>query len=139
MMHAVPYLTFNSQCREAFAYYEKHLGAEILSIMGYEDTPMAEEAPPANPDDVMHGAIKIGSSTLLASDAFNGGYVAPAGVFVAIQIADKAEGERMFNALADGGEVIMPFEKTFWAEGFGMACDKFGVRWMVNCDPSVEA
>jgi PhnB protein len=46
----------------------------------------------------------------------------------------NAEGQRIFNALAEGGQVFMPYQKTFWAEGFGMLVDRFGMTWMVNCE-----
>jgi PhnB protein len=58
----------------------------------------------------------------------------PEGLNVALQIDDPAAAERIFRALAEGGEVRMPFEKTFWADRFGMVVDRFGTPWMINCE-----
>ena len=87
----------------------------------------------------MHVHLQVGEQALMGSDAMPGageacagGYVKPQGLWVSIGVADTAEGQRVFKALADGGQVAMPFEKTFWSEGFGMVTDRFGTPWMVN-------
>jgi PhnB protein len=69
----------------------------------------------------------------MASDAPPGRYEKPTGFSVSIELDDVAEAERIFNALADGGTVGMPFQKTFWSSGFGMCTDRFDIPWMVNC------
>ena len=53
---------------------------------------------------------------------------------MSLHLKDIAEGERIFNALAENGNVTMPFQKTFWSPGFGMCVDRFGIPWMVNCE-----
>ena len=53
---------------------------------------------------------------------------------VSIQIETPAEAERVFHALAEGGEVRMPIQETFWAQRFGMLVDRFGTPWMINCE-----
>ncbi len=70
----------------------------------------------------------------MASDAPPGHYAQPQGISVSIALNDRDKGERIFNALADGGTTTMPFQKTFWASGFGMCIDRFGIPWMVNCE-----
>jgi PhnB protein len=54
------------------------------------------------------------------------------GFGVALNYPTVAEAKRVFDALADGGQVGMPFEKTFWVEGFGMVTDRYGTPWLIN-------
>jgi PhnB protein len=82
----------------------------------------------------MHATMSIGHTKLMASDSPPGQYRKPEGISVAIGLKDAAKGEQIFNALAENGQVIMPFQKTFWAAGFGMCVDRFGIPWMVNCE-----
>ena len=77
--------------------------------------------------------MSIEGEVLMASDAPPGHFREPQGFSVSLTIQDPAEGERRFKALAEGGTVNMPFSKTFWAKGFGMCVDQFGIPWMVNC------
>jgi len=61
----------------------------------------------------------------------------PQGFEVLLSLDDTAEAERIFTALADGGETQMPLQKTFWSERFGMLTDRFGAPWMINCGGTV--
>jgi PhnB protein len=70
----------------------------------------------------------------MGSDAPPEHYAPPQGIHVSISIASPADGERIFNALAENGKVAMPFQKTFWSPGFGMAVDRFGIPWIVNAE-----
>lgn len=58
---------------------------------------------------------------------------APKGFSLSVRLKGAEEAERVFRELADGGSV-MPLEKTFWAERFGMVVDRFGVPWLINCE-----
>ncbi len=82
----------------------------------------------------MHARLTVGDQVLMGSDAPPGHYKEPAGFSVSIQIKDRAEAEGIFNKLAANGKVQMPFQKTFWAAGFGMCVDQFGMPWMVNSE-----
>ena len=82
----------------------------------------------------MHATLAIGDERLMGSDAPPGRYEPPKGISVSLSLNDAGKGERIFNALAEGGTTIMPFGKTFWAAGFGMCTDRFGIPWMVNCE-----
>jgi len=53
---------------------------------------------------------------------------------LAIGLDDAARAKEIFDRLADGGAVVLPIQKTFWAEAFGMLTDRFGVAWMINCE-----
>ena len=133
-MQLNPYLLFNGNCAEAFKFYEETLGGKILASFTYNGSPAAEHAPPEWGDKVMHATIAIGDQKLMGSDPPPGHYEAPKGMSVSISLSDRDKGERIFNALAEGGTTIMPFAKTFWASGFGMCTDRFGIPWMVNCE-----
>jgi PhnB protein len=78
--------------------------------------------------------MTVGDAVLMASDAPPDRYEKPSGFSVSIQVKDPAEGERLFNALAENGTTHMPFGQTFWSPGFGMCIDQFGIPWMVNCE-----
>ncbi len=70
----------------------------------------------------------------MASDVIGRPVPSESNITLSISLSDHAEAQRIFNAMSEGGKVMMPFQKTFWAEGFGMLTDKFGIGWMVNCD-----
>lgn len=133
-MQLNPYLLFNGDCAEAFKFYEQTLGGKIEMIMTYTGSPAAEHVPPEWRDKVLHASMSIGEERLMASDAPPGRYGRPQGFSVSISLSDRAKAEQIFNALAENGEVGTPFEKTFWASGFGMCVDRFGIPWMINCE-----
>jgi PhnB protein len=128
-----PYLSFKGDCEAAFKYYEQHLGGEMGAIFRYGGTPLSGSVPEDWPDKVMHGSITIGGQTLQAADVSAAQYESPQGFSLTLQITSAIDAERMFEALADGGQVRLPLEKTFWAERFGMVIDRFGVPWIINC------
>lgn len=128
------YLHFDGNCEEAFQFYEKVLGAKIQGIHRYEGSPIAEQTPAELKQKVMHGRITIGDKIIMGSDAPPGRYSKPRGFSINIDSKDVAEAERVFNALAEGGQVHMPFGETFWAKRFGMLIDKFEIPWMVNVE-----
>jgi PhnB protein len=132
-MQVNPYLHFNGNCEEAFKFYEIALGAEITVIMHVKGSPAAEHMPPDMADKVLHAQMTIDGEVVMASDAPSMHFKPMQGFSVSLQIADPAEGERRFAAISAGGEVRMAFGPTFWAKGFGMCVDKFGVPWMINC------
>ena len=127
-----PYLAFDGRCREAFEFYEKVLGGQISFIQTMGESPMAASTPPEAHDRAMHVTLHVGDQVLQGSDAPPGQFTKPAGFCVAIHYDEAADGERVFNALATGGKVQMPFQATFWAKGFGMLIDQFDTPWIVN-------
>ena len=126
-----PYLFFSGDCAEAFQHYQAVFGGE-LNVMKQSDVPEDSRMPGASADSVMHASIKLGDSFLMGSDDPTGTGGPMAGLAVAYTSADEAEGKRVFDGLADGGEVTAPFGPTFWSKGFGMCTDRFGVPWMVD-------
>jgi PhnB protein len=133
-MQLNPYLLFNGTCEEAFKFYEKCLGGKIEAMMTHAGTPAESQTPPEWLNKILHAKMSVDGQLLMGSDAPPGRYREPHGFYVSLSMKNQADGERIFHALAEGGKVGMPFQKTFWAAGFGMVTDRFGIPWMVNCE-----
>jgi PhnB protein len=133
-MQLNPYLTFNGQCEAAFKFYEHVLGGKIQTMMTHAGTPAEEHVTAEWRDKILHGRMTVGDTVLMASDAPPDRYQKPQAFYVSIQLKDRDDGERIFNALSENGAVQMPFQATFWSSGFGMLTDQFGIPWMVNCE-----
>ena len=141
-MQFTPYLNFNGNCAEAFAFYADLFKGTIVHQSSFGEMPPDPQGPPIPPegrDHIMHVHLQVGEQALMgsdalpgASDACAGGYARPQGLWVSIGVDSMAEGHRIFDALADGGQVAMPFGRTFWSPGFGMVTDRFGTPWMVS-------
>jgi len=130
-----PYLFFNGNCEEAVEFYRKALGAEVEMIMRFKDSPEAPPpgmVPPGWENKVMHSSLRVGQTTVMASDGCGPEKTGFNGFSLSLSVATEAEANRYFNALADGGKVTMPLNKTFWSPCFGMLEDKFGIGWMVS-------
>jgi len=132
-MQINPYLLFNGRCEAAMRFYEKCLGGKITMIMSYGDSPAASHTPAEISKQIIHATLTVGDFQLQASDCPPDKYQKPQGFSVTIQESDLSKAKSTFDALAEGGKITMPFDKTFWAKGFGMLDDKFGISWMVNC------
>ena len=133
-MQVNAYLLFDGRCEEAFRFYEKCFRGKIIAMLTHKGTPAEAHVPAAWIDKILHARLDIGDQVLMASDAPPGRYEKPAGFSVSLQVKDPAEAERLFNALAEKGEIRMPLEKTFWSPRFGMLVDRFGIPWMINCE-----
>ena len=137
MNACIPYLSFDGQAGEAMRTYHSLLGGD-LKVLRYADAPTgAGSAPPAcEPSDtarVMHAFLQFDGGMLMASDAPNSQMAERmGGMTISLTFTDTAKARRIFESLADGGAVRMPFGPAFWAEGFGMAVDRFGTPWMVS-------
>ena len=129
-----PYLFFDGRCEEALEFYRKALGAEVTMMMRFNespDPPPPGMIPPGSESKVMHASFRIGDAEVLASDGRCFGKPEFRGFSLSLTVASEAEAERVFSALAEGGEVQMPLGKTFFARSFGTVKDRFGVSWMV--------
>lgn len=132
MLTVNPYIAFTGNCREAVDFYVRAIGAEVLFLQTVGESQMPNMGPATS---IMHCTIKVGDATILLCDDARPEAAAGGGnISLAIGLDDPGLAEQLFAGLADGGAVIMPIQKTYWAEGFGMVTDKFGVRWMVNCE-----
>ena len=129
-----PYLFFAGRCEEALAHYQTHLGTQVFMTMRYGDSPgaCAEGQLPENwGGKIMHCSFSVGTSVLMGSDGMSdekkgGGYC------LSLTMPDANEARRVFEALAEGGEVFMPIDPTFWSPCFGMVTDRFGISWMIT-------
>jgi PhnB protein len=132
MLGINPYIAFKGNCREAIEFYKSALGATVLFSQTMGESPMAGMGPAEN---IMHCTIKVGDSTVMMCDDPNpDGTPVGGNISLAIGLNDPEKAKEYFAKLSEGGTVIMALEKTFWAEAFGMVTDKFGIKWMVNCD-----
>lgn len=137
-MRINPYLSFDQQCREAFEFYAKTFHGKIAMIMSQGESPMAAELPAASRDAIMHAELHVGDQVLMGADAAEGCGPARSNGCVTITVDSSGEAERLFAALSEGGSVFMPMAETFWAQRFGMATDRFGTPWMINCLKSMS-
>jgi PhnB protein len=133
-MNVNTYLNFDGRCNAALKFYEEALGAKTMFKMTVGESPMAKDMPAEAHNRIMHATLAVGDGQIMCADAPPEHYRKPEGIAVSIHLADKSEGERIFNALSRNGNVSMPFSQTFWSPGFGMCTDQFGIPWMVNCD-----
>lgn len=133
MLQPIPYLAFDGQCAEAMRFYAKVLGGK-LGIMTNGQSPFANKCSPEHLDRVMHARLDLdGGVSLYAGDCPPGmPYGGIQGVSLALNFDSVAKAEQIFNALAEGGKITMPFGDTFWAKKFGMVTDRFGCHWIVN-------
>jgi PhnB protein len=136
-MQIESYLFFNGNCEEALAFYTRALDGKVTTLMRYGGSPMeGQELPPDWSEKVMHAHFEAEGAGFMASDGMPGAAPAAYGGFaLSIYIREDVErARRVFNALADGGQVTLPFAPPFWGGHFGMLNDRFGVPWMVSCE-----
>ncbi|GAB2887053.1 VOC family protein [Paraburkholderia jirisanensis] len=137
-----PYLFFNGRCEEALRFYSDKVGAQVLLQMRFKDAPPNPERPitPGTEEKIMHTTLRIGSTELMASDGNCDTSAGPhSGYALSLTADDAASGEKLFNALSDGGQITLPWQQTFWSKGFGMLIDRFGVMWMVTIPHETDA
>ncbi|WP_244827502.1 VOC family protein [Caballeronia sp. TF1N1] len=133
------YVFFNGDCADALALYQTALGAEIHALIRFRDTPDSASVPPEWQDKVMHALFSVGPNAIMVSDGqFGQPSKAYQGFTLSIAADDAASGERMFNQLVVGGEVLTPWQATFFTAGFGMLKDRFGVPWLINVVNTTE-
>jgi len=133
MPQVIPHLAFNGNCADAMRFYAKVLGGK-LDLLTFGQSPMSGQTPKDALNRIMHSRLALeANGSLYAADCPPGmPYQGIHGVGIALNYDAVALAERVFNALADGGKVTMPFGSTFWAKGFGMVTDKFGCPWIIN-------
>lgn len=130
-MQVQPYLFFDGRCEEAIDFYKKTVGANVEMMMRWKDSPEKGMCTPQNENKVMHATLKIGDTSVLASDGRCEGKPEFKGFALTIAAKTETEADKIFNALAQGGQVQQPMVKTFFSPKFGMCADKFGVGWMI--------
>lgn len=123
------YVNFAGTCAEAFRYYKKHLGAKVGMMMTHGQAPDQSRVNPEWQDAVLHARISIGGVELMAADIPNAQPMRSA--YLTLGMDSDSDAERVFSALSDGGQVLMPMQETFFASRFGQVRDRFGINWMI--------
>jgi len=132
-MSLEPYLFFDGNCADAMRFYEKALDGKLEMMLKASEAPVKSEHDKDNPDGILHAAVSVAGSRILASDWMSPDpYPGMKGGSLAIAYPTIDEAKKKFEALAAGGRVNMPLDKTFWVESFGMVTDKFGTNWMIS-------
>ena len=125
------YLNYGGNCAEAFKCYEEHLGAKIGMMMKYGEMPDPSKVLPEWKDAVLYATITIGETVLMASDVPPDRWKPMRSAYLALNVSSDADAERLFALLAQGGEVFLPIQETFFATRFAQLRDKFGTSWML--------
>ena len=123
------YINFRGTCAEAFRYYEKHLGAKVGMVMTHGQVPDPSQVNLDWKDKVVHARISIGGTELAAADI--PGAEPMRSAYLTLSVESDQEAERVFAALSDGGQALMPIQETFFASRFGQVRDRFGINWMI--------
>lgn len=141
-MKLIPFLSFAGQAREAMAFYARALGGQVVSELSYGAMPPMEDMdgcagmPAPDPTHIAHAQVEAGGAVLMGADAAGaagGGGPAADATTINVQVDSEEEAERVFAALASGGQVQVPLMETFWARRWGCVLDRYGKSWMVNC------
>ena len=132
------YLMFNGNCRDAFTRYHEIFGGD-LTLLDMSNVPSEGNAPPEMKDMIIHAALTVGDALVMASDDPTGNFESARGIHVSVTLPDAGEAKRVFDALAEGGEVTQALEQTFFSPAFGMLTDRFGIPWMVNTESDESA
>ena len=124
-----PYVNFRGTCAEAFHYYETHLGGKIGMLMTFGQMPTPGGGGPGWKDKVLHARITIAGTELQGADIPTAEPMRSA--YLTLSVDADSEAERIYAALSDGGQVLMPLEETFFASRFGEVRDRFGINWVI--------
>lgn len=137
MKPLTPYLTFSGNCREAMNFYKEIFGGK-LEVMTWADAPPEScgddlKTNHALKDKIMHSCLTNGAFSLMASDTPQGEPNIGDSIHLTVNCESTHEIDRLFKLLTTGGKTIVPLDNTFWGARFGVAVDKFGFHWMLNC------
>ena len=138
-MQMNPYLSFDGTCEEAFKFYERCFGGQVGALFRYAGTPLADQVPADWHDRVMHSSLTVNGQTLMGGDVPPERYEAPKGFSLSLHLTSVEEADRVFLELSQGGNVVVPLERTVWAARFGMVVDRFKIPWLINCETPDDA
>ena len=128
-MKLYTYLNYGGNCREAFRFYEEHLGGKVEVMMTHDEQPGAT-VPPEQRGKILYARMSIGDTLLMGSDVGEK-YQPMRSAYLYLTVDSTEEAERVYALLAEGGQIFMPMAEQFFALRFGMLRDRFGTSWMV--------
>lgn len=142
MARVSTYLNFARNTEEAFLFYKSVFKTEFVTpVMRFGDGPGCPGQPPLSADQaklVMHVALPtLGGHVLMGTDAPESmGFKLNQGnnVYINLEPDTRADTDRLFAELGAGGTVESPLEEMFWGAYWGTLTDRFGVKWMFNCE-----
>ncbi len=125
------FLNYGGNCEEAMRFYEHHLGGRITMLMRRAEQPDQAVTWPGWENSIQYASLDIGETQLMASDVPPDRFQPMRSVYLSLTLESAAEAERIWALLADGGQIFMPMDETFFASRFGQLRDKFGTSWMI--------
>ena len=133
-------LTFDGDCEEAFALYARVLGATLAFAQRYGESPMASQVPESWRRKIAHATLALpGGGRLHGNDSAPGTFQPSSGFSLNVDLSDAAAARAAFDALAEGGQVTMALQETYWAAAFATLVDRFGITWVINCEAPPSA
>jgi len=130
-MKVLTYLNYGGNCRQAFEFYEKHLGGKITMLTTHGEQPDASKVPPEWRHAVLHARIDVGGTTILGADIPPDRFQPMRSAYLSLMVDSVEDAERIYTLLSDGGQIFMPMAETFFARRFAMLRDRFGTSWMI--------
>jgi PhnB protein len=132
------YLNYGGNCRQAFRFYEQHLGGKITMMVTHGEGPNQASVPAGWKDAILHARIDIGGTELLAADVPPDRFQPMRSAYLSLSLDSNEEAERVYALLSDRGQIFMPMEETFFAFRFAMLRDRFGTSWMLLHERPVQ-
>jgi PhnB protein len=138
LMKLYTYLNFGGNCAEAFRFYEDHLGGKIVMMMTHGQNPAGPPVAPEWKDAILHARIDLGGTTLMGADIPPDRFQPIRSAYLSLTLDSNEEAERLYALLAEGGQIFMKMEETFFAHRFAMLRDRFGTSWMLIHEKAME-
>jgi len=135
-MKLVTYLNYGGNCRQAFEFYAEHLGGRITMLITHSEAPAGSNVPPERKRDILHARMELGGGTVLGADVPPERFEPMRSAYLTLMVDAVEETERIYELLAEGGQIFMPMAETFFASRFAMLRDRFGTSWMLLCEPA---
>lgn len=123
------YLNYPGNCQEAFRFYERHLGGKVTLMMTHGQGPNAASLSADQKNAILHARMELGGTVVMGADISNSEPMRSA--YLTLTVDSEQEAERVYALLAEGGQIFMKMEKTFFANRFAMLRDRFGTSWML--------
>jgi PhnB protein len=130
-MKVNPYLNYGGNCEQALRFYEQHLGGKLIAMMTHGQAPGATNVAPELQNAILYAHMTFGETEIMASDVPPEHFQPMRSVYLSYSVDSTPEAERVHALLAEGGQIFMPMQETFFAFRFSMLRDKFGTSWMI--------